>query len=172
MSGRFRVGAALAGVVVLTAGGLVAANWATAETRTKTDQKADPPVRPDAVRQVTGARSQLVAEALEAQLGPDSGVVGSYYDDAGELVVAVSDLSTAQLVRQIGAIPRLVRFTARQLNAVQSQLNRIAIRSSAGKVRSWYVDPVSGTVIVSVPKGARDSITQRFLSRPRPTATR
>ena len=30
MSGRFRVGAALAGVVVLTAAGLVAANWATA----------------------------------------------------------------------------------------------------------------------------------------------
>jgi hypothetical protein len=165
MSGRFRVGVALAGVVVLTAAGLVAANWATAETRTKTDQKADPPGRPDAVRQVTGARSQLVAESLEAQLGPDSGVVGSYYDAAGELVVAVSDLSTAQLVRQIGAIPHLVRFTARQLNAVQSQLNRIAIGSSAGKVRSWYVDPVSGTVIVSVPKGARDSITKRFLSR-------
>ena len=43
MSGRFRFGAALAGVVVLTAGGLVAANWATAETRTKpTGQKSDP----------------------------------------------------------------------------------------------------------------------------------
>jgi streptogrisin C len=39
MSGRFRVGAALAGVVVLTAGGLVAANWATADTRTATGQQ-------------------------------------------------------------------------------------------------------------------------------------
>ncbi len=33
MSGRYRVGAAFAGVVVLTAAGLVAANWANAESR-------------------------------------------------------------------------------------------------------------------------------------------
>ena len=74
MSGRFRVGAALAGVVVLTAGGLVAANWATAETRTKpTGQKSDP------VGKVT-ERSPAVAEALEEHLESDSGVVGSYYE--------------------------------------------------------------------------------------------
>lgn len=172
MSGRFRVGAALAGVVVLTAGGLVAANWATADTRTKptgqkatgqkaTGQKAD---EPDPVGKVT-ERSPLVAEALEEQLGSDSGVVGSYYDDSGSLVVAVSDLTTAELVRQAGAIPRLVRFTISQLNAVQSELNQLASGSSAGKVRSWYVDPLSGTVVVTVPKGAHDAITERFLSR-------
>ncbi|WP_350280618.1 S1 family peptidase [Kribbella sp. HUAS MG21] len=155
MSGRFRVGAALAGVVVLTAGGLVAANWATAETRTKTGAQAAAKTTED----------PLLAETLEAQLRSDAGVVGSYYDDAGELIVAVSDLSTAALVRQIGAIPHLVKYTADQLNAVQGELNRLATTSSAGKVRSWYVDPVSGTVVVSVPEKARDSITQRFLSR-------
>ena len=80
-------------------------------------------------------------------------------------MVAVSDLSTAQLVRQAGAIPKLVRFTADQLNAVQAELNRLAVGSSAGKVRSWYVDPISGTVVVTVPKGARDLITERFLER-------
>jgi streptogrisin C len=157
MSGRFRVGAALAGVVVLTAGGLTAtnwANWATADMRSTTDHRTvGPTVDP------------LVAETLESELGSDSGVVGSYYDDAGELIVAVSDLSTAELVRQIGAIPRLVKYTARQLNAVQGELNRLATTSSAGKVRSWYVDPVSGTVVVSVPKNAHDSITRRFLDR-------
>lgn len=157
MSGRFRVGAALAGVVVLTAGGLVAANWATAETRSKSGQ-ADP------VGQVTD-QSPLVAEALEAQLGSDSGVVGSYYDETGQLVVSVSDLTTAQLVRDAGAIPRLVRFTARQLTAVQNELNQLARGSSAGMVRSWYVDPVSGTVVVTVPTGAHDLITERFLTR-------
>ncbi|NIK56134.1 S1 family peptidase [Kribbella shirazensis] len=155
MSGRFRVGAALAGVVVLTAGGLAAANWATAETRSKSGHQAAAKTTAD----------PLLAETLEAQLGSDAGVVGSYYDDAGELIVAVSDLSTAALVRQIGAIPHLVKYTARQLNAVQGELNRLAATSSAGKVRSWYVDPVSGTVVVSVPEKARDSITQRFLSR-------
>lgn len=156
MSGRFRVGAALAGVVVLTTAGLVAANWANAESRSK------PAGQSGAVGQVT-ERSPL--DALDAQLGSGGGVVGSYYDDAGELVVAVSDLTTAQLVREAGAIPRLVRFTADQLNAVQAELNRLATGSSAGKVRSWYVDPVSGTVVVTVPKGARDLITKRFLRR-------
>ena len=159
MSGRFRVGAALAGVVVLTAGGLVAANWATAETRTKpTGQKSDP------VGKVT-ERSPAVAEALEEHLEPDSGVVGSYYDDAGDLVVAVSDLTAAELVREAGAIPRLVRFTIGQLTAVQRELDQLATGSSAGKVRSWYVDPVSGTVVVTVPTGAHDQLTERFLSR-------
>ncbi|TDW88528.1 S1 family peptidase [Kribbella sp. VKM Ac-2566] len=160
MSGRFRVGAALAGVVVLTAGGLAAANWATADTRNKTG--------PQTAHQKQAAKTAvdpLVVETLESELGSDSGVVGSYYDDSGELIVAVSDLSTAALVRRIGAVPRLVKFTAEQLNAVQGELNRLAVSSSAGKVRSWYVDPVSGTVVVSVPRGVHDSITERFLSR-------
>ena len=152
MSGRFRVGAALAGAVVLTAAGLVAANWATADSHPAE-------IKPG---QLTD-QSPLVAETLEAELGAKA--VGSYYDDAGELVVAVSDLSTAQLVREAGAIPKLVRFTADQLNAVQAELNRLATGSSAGKVRSWYVDPISGTVVVTVPKGARDLITERFLER-------
>ncbi len=154
MSGRFRIGAALAGVVVLTAGGLAAANWATADVRTaKPKTSAKTPVDP------------LVAETLESELGSDSGVVGSYYDETGELVVAVSDLSTAALVRQIGAVPRLVKYTAHQLNAVQGELNHLATTSSAGKVRSWYVDPVTGTVVVLVRKNAHDLITERFLSR-------
>jgi hypothetical protein len=160
MSGRFRVGAALAGVVVLTAGGLAAANWAGADTRNKTG--------PQTAHQKQAAKTAvdpLVVETLESELGSDSGVVGSYYDDSGELIVAVSNLSTAALVRRIGAVPRLVKFTAEQLNAVQGELNRLAVTSSAGKVRSWYVDPVSGTVVVSVPRGVHDSITDRFLSR-------
>ncbi|GAA1135103.1 S1 family peptidase [Kribbella jejuensis] len=155
MSGRLRIGAAVAGVVVLTAGGLAAANWATADTRTKTAPRAD----------VKRPADPLVAKTLESELGSDSGFVGSYYDDSGELIVAVSDVSTAALVRQIGAIPRLVKYTAHQLNAVQGELNHLASNSSAGKVRSWYVDPVTGTVVVSVPKNAHDPITQRFLSR-------
>jgi len=152
MSGRFRFGAALAGAVVLTAAGLVAANWATADSEPSGAKPGE-----------LTAKSPLVADTLETELG--SRAVGSYYDEAGELVVAVSDLATADLVRAAGAIPRLVRFTADQLNAVQSELNRLASGSSAGKVRSWYVDPVSGTVVVTVPRGARDLITQRFLDR-------
>ena len=152
MSGRFRIGAALAGAVVLTTAGLVAANWATADTHPAEVKPAQP-----------ADRSPLPADALKTQLG--SKVVGSYYDDAGDLVVAVSDLAAAAQVREAGLIAKLVRFTADQLNAVQSRLDHLAIGSGAGKVRSWYVDPVSGTVVVNVPKGARDAITKRFLAR-------
>ncbi len=152
MSGRFRVGAALAGAVVLTAAGLVAANWATADTHPAEVKPAE-----------STDRSPLLADAVETQLG--SKVVGSYYDDAGDLVVAVSDLAAAEQVRAAGAIAKLIRFTADQLNAVQSRLDQLAIASSPGKVRSWYVDPVSGTVVVNVLKGAHDAITKRFLAR-------
>ncbi len=77
----------------------------------------------------------------------------------------MSDTATAELVRAAGAIPKLVRFTAAELNSVQAELNRLAVKSRAGKVRSWYVDPITGTVVVTVPKGARDVLTQRFLQR-------
>ena len=48
--------------------------------------------------------------ALEASSA--RGSVGSYFDDSGDLVVAVSDEATAPLVRAAGAIPKLVRYTA------------------------------------------------------------
>lgn len=151
MSGRFRVGAALTGIVALTAAGLIAANGA----------QADPKVVATPGQQLLQVQDQ--AQSLEGKLG--SHVVGSYLDDAGDLVVAVSDEATAELVRAAGAIPRLVGYTFEQLRAVQRQLDDIATDSSAGKVRSWYVDPVSGTVVVTVPQGAHDSVTQRFLRK-------
>jgi streptogrisin C len=155
MSGRFRVGAALTGIVALTAAGLIAANGA----------QADAPVGaaklPTADQRVLQVQDQ--AQALDGKLG--SRAIGSYVDDTGALVVAVSDEATAALVRQAGAVPRLVRYTAGQLLAVQAQLDHLATSSTAGQVKSWYVDPISGTVVVSVPNGVDDSITKRFLRK-------
>lgn len=155
MSGRFRVGAALTGIVVLTAAGLVAANGAQADGEVATAKL------PAADQQLLQVQNQ--AQALEGKLG--SRAVGSYLDDAGSLVVSVSDEATADVVRQAGAIPRLVRYTLEQLLAVKSQLDDIATSSSAGRVRSWYVDPISGTVVVTTPSGTKDPITQRFLRK-------
>src|SRR5689334_1850103 len=160
MSGRYRVGAALAGAAVLTAAGLVAANWATADDA-KHRVAQGPRVEP--TKLIGQKKSSLTAEALQSELG--SRAVGSYYDSAGDLVVAVSDAATAELVRAAGAVPKLVRFTAAELNSVQAELNRLAVKSRAGKVRSWYVDPITGTVVVNVPQGARDLFTQRFVER-------
>ncbi|MGC4937553.1 S1 family peptidase [Kribbella sp. DT2] len=158
MSGRCRVGAAVAGIVALTAAGLIAANGAQAESRagqagTVESQDAD----------VLQQQGILKAAAMETQFG--SRIVGSYLDDAGELVVSVSDEATAELVRAAGAVPRLVKFTATELQSVQRDLDKLAVGSTAGKVKSWYVDPISGTVVVSVPDGAKDLRTQRFLRR-------
>jgi streptogrisin C len=149
MSGRFRVGAALTGVVALTAAGLIAANGAQADRQTQASNPAT---------ELLQNRQVLAADDVESQLG--SSVIGSYFDDAGELVVAVSDLAA-------GAIPKLVQFTAAQLNSVQSELDDVATGSSAGKVKSWYVDPVSGTVVVTAPPNARDPLTERFLKKAR-----
>ncbi|GAA0579646.1 S1 family peptidase [Kribbella sandramycini] len=157
MSGRYRAGAALAGAALLTAAGLAAASWATADDR---GPAAKPRVEPT---KLIGKSPLAAADAVEAQVGERA--VGAYYDSTGELVVAVSDAATAELVRAAGAVPKLVRHTAAELGAVQAELNKLADRQTAGKVRSWYVDPISGTVVVSVPKGARDVFTERFLRR-------
>jgi streptogrisin C len=155
MAGRFRVGAALTGIVVLTAAGLIAANGAQADSHAARAKAAGGV-------QLAGQDQQLLqAEELDTRLG--SRAVGSYFDDSGELVVAVSDQATAALVREAGAIPKLVRFTAAELFSVQSELDHLATGSSAGQVRSWYVDPLTGTVVVTVPTGARDLLTKRFL---------
>jgi streptogrisin C len=162
MSGRFRVGAALTGIVALTAAGLIAANGAQADSQTgavgRGKHSLQTAVAPDRLLQ-----TQDQAQGLEGKLG--SRIVGSYLDDAGDLVVAVSDEATAELVRAAGAIPRLVRYTADQLLAIKLKLDDVATGSSAGKVRSWYVDPKSGTVVVTVPSSAHDSVTQRFLRK-------
>lgn len=159
MSGRFRVGAALTGIVVLTAAGLIAANGAQADQRKAGAVGAAK--LPTADQQLLQVQDR--AQALDGKLG--SRTIGSYVDDTGALVVAVSDEATALLVRQAGAVPKLVRYTAEQLFAVQAQLDHVALSSTAGQVKSWYVDPITGTVVVSVPTGARDSITKRFLRK-------
>jgi streptogrisin C len=155
MSGRFRVGAALTGIVVLTAAGLIAANGAQADPQVG---KVKLPV-PD--QELVRDQQLVQAADLESKLG--SRAVGSYFDASGDLVVAVSDQATAAAVRAAGAIPKLVRFTATELQSVQGELDHLATGSSAGQVKSWYVDPVTGTVVVTVPSGARDLLTKRFL---------
>ena len=162
MPGRLRVGAALCGVVALTAAGLIAANGAQADLRGGAVGRAGDVSVPDPADVLL--QEQLVkADAVETELGTRA--VGSYLDDAGELIVAVSDQATAELVRAAGAIPKLVAFTAEQLGDVQRELDQIATGSNAGEVRSWFVDPMSGTVVVTVPSGARSLATQRFLKK-------
>jgi streptogrisin C len=161
MSGRFRVGAALTGIVVLAAAGLIAANGAQADPQTGAVGRARDANLSGQDGQLLQDQQLLQAGDLESKLG--SRAIGSYFDDSGELIVAVSDQATAELVRQAGAIPKLVRYTAAELYSVQAELDHLATGSGAGQVKSWYVDPLSGTVVVTAPTGAGDLLTKRFL---------
>jgi streptogrisin C len=154
MSTRFRVGLALGGIAALTAAGLTAANVATG---------APPdPVIPPVVDQLH--QRTLQATGLEQRLG--GGTLGSYVDQAtGKVVVSISDPAAAGIVRDAGAVPKLVRYTAAQLGSVKGRLDRLATGSGAGQVRSWYVDPASGTVVLKVDPAAKDAATTRFLNQ-------
>jgi streptogrisin C len=111
---------------------------------------------------LTGIAALVIAAAPASAGSAQPDVVGSYLS-GGKLVVAVSDAASAEAVRRTGATPKLVRYTAAQLTGVQRQLDGLARAGRAGKARSWYVDPVSGTVVVKVPKGATDPTTAAFL---------
>jgi streptogrisin C len=87
----------------------------------------------------------------------------------GAALTAIVVLTAAGLVVANGAQadPEPVPFTAAQLDSVQSALDQVATTSGAGQVRSWYVDPLSGTVVVTVDPRAGDKATQRFLRQAR-----
>lgn len=159
-SQRLRFGViSFTGFIALAAAGLVAANGAQA------NQTADPVVPSipgvDQLQQRT-----LKAVGLEKQLGGNT--LGSYIDrSTGRIVVAVSDAASADAVRRAGAVPKLVKYTAAQLGTVKTRLDGIATKTGAGQVRSWYVDPATGTVMVKVTAGAKDAATQRFLKQAR-----
>jgi streptogrisin C len=106
-----------------------------------------------------------VLTPVAAQAAPSPGVVGSFLDH-GRLVVSVSDTVAADRIRRAGAEPRLVRNPAAALSAVMTELDDLARAGKAGRARSWYVDPVSGTVVVKVEGPAvADAVTAGFLRR-------
>ena len=97
--------------------------------------------------------------------------VGSYLDDTGALVLTVTDTATADAIRRAGGTVRIVRHTLEELTGVQHELDELGRTGRAGKARTWYVDPVSDTVVVKVPPGANDPATRRFLATARSHST-
>ncbi|WP_323097155.1 S1 family peptidase [Intrasporangium sp. YIM S08009] len=84
--------------------------------------------------------------ALERSLGARA--AGSYIDAAtGRLVVNVVDARSAASVRQAGATPRLVDRSSAALAAVE----RAARQRAGSDVVASYTDPVTNSVVVTVP---------------------
>ncbi|MFY1650125.1 S1 family peptidase [Solwaraspora sp. WMMB762] len=85
------------------------------------------------------------ALALADRLGDRS--AGAYQDQAtGDLVVTVTDETAARVVRAAGGVARTVERGADDLARVTGALSR----SAAVPGTSWYADPVSNQVVVSV----------------------
>ncbi|WP_425579591.1 S1 family peptidase [Streptomyces coacervatus] len=105
-----------------------------------------------------------VERKAERAAGPSYG--GSWFDAAsGRLTVAVTRGANAEAVRATGATVRLVRHSARQLDAAKAHID--ALKAPAG-VGSWYVDVKANKVVVNVVAANRDDNDVRaFLARAR-----
>lgn len=114
------------------------------------------------------ARRRMTAEAvgarLEKRLSEELGATfgGAWMnEDGSKLVVGITDAASAEHVRGLGAEPRLVTRSARQLDQVKSALDRNA-RRAGRTVHAWYVDVTTNSVVVLAQdkalSGARDFV--------------
>ncbi|MFD3451430.1 S1 family peptidase [Streptomyces sp. NPDC058691] len=125
------------------------------------------------------ARERLRDEAAATRLEPaarraaGAAYGGSWYDaESGRLVVAVVGTRGAEAVRGTGAAVRVVRHTARELDAVKAGLDRTARAAAApAGVTGWRVDPRANRVVVDVRAGAEHAAaTEAFVARARRAA--
>ncbi|KIR61187.1 MULTISPECIES: S1 family peptidase [Micromonospora] len=94
--------------------------------------------------QAAPAASPDAAATLAERLGDRS--AGTYADASGRMVVTVTDAAAARQVRASGAIAKLVKRGAAELDRATAELERSAkIPGTA-----WWTDPVTNQVVVSV----------------------
>ncbi len=154
-----RLAARATGSVALAAG-MFAALAAPATSEPEPATKAGTPF--DALRRDLGltadqARQRLNLEAVANRADAAlRGVLqesfgGTHYDaELGKLVVGVTDPGAFGAVRAEGAEPRLVEFSAQQLDAVQRGLRNAPAPEA---VSGWYVESRSDSVVVTTAPG-------------------
>ncbi|WP_030829163.1 S1 family peptidase [Streptomyces hygroscopicus] len=118
------------------------------------------------------ARRRLSQEAAAMKLEPKAkraagtSYGGSWFDaDSGKLVVGVTSAERAESVRATGATTRIVRHSAKALDAAKARLDKKAGKKAApAGVSSWSVDPRAGSVVVRVRAGHEgDAAVRAFL---------
>ncbi|MBO4255758.1 S1 family peptidase [Streptomyces griseorubiginosus] len=116
----------------------------------------------------TRLAQEKTATAVErkAKRAAGSAYGGSWFDAVrGRLTVAVTRRANVDAVRATGADVRLVKYSARQLDAAKTRID--ALSAPAG-ISNWYVDPKAGSVVVDVVSAHRDDNDVRtFLARAR-----
>ncbi|MCX5053290.1 MULTISPECIES: S1 family peptidase [unclassified Streptomyces] len=164
---------------------LLLGTWATASTvpASASDSPAHPTEAPASAQLLSAmqhdlgltksqAEARLAAEktatAVErkARRAAGSSYGGSWFDaESGELTVAVTRGADTVAVRATGATVRLVRHSARQLDAVRARID--ALSAPAG-VSSWHVDAKANKVVVNVVTAHRgDNDVRSFLASAR-----
>ncbi|GGZ44561.1 S1 family peptidase [Streptomyces bluensis] len=124
-------------------------------------------------RSQTEARlaAEKTATAVERKAkraaGPSYG--GSWFDaESGKLTVAVTRGADTEAIRATGATVRLVRHSARQLDAAKARIDEL---SAPAGVSSWHVDPKANKVVVNVVTPRQDdNDVQAFLAQARQAA--
>ncbi|MFJ9118699.1 S1 family peptidase [Streptomyces sp. NPDC102394] len=118
------------------------------------------------------ARTRLAAEKTattverKAKRAAGASYGGSWFDPAtGRLTVAVTRGANTEAVRATGATVKLVRHSARRLDAAKARIDALSAPAGVG---SWYVDPKANKVVVDVVAAHRDDNDVRaFLARAR-----
>ncbi|MGW1193412.1 S1 family peptidase [Streptomyces sp. NPDC002559] len=118
------------------------------------------------------ARARLAAEKTatavqgKAQRAAGSSYAGSWFDPAtGKLNVAVTDGRRVGAVEAAGASARVVRHSARQLDATKARIDKM---SAPAGVSSWHVDPKANRVVVGVVASAQgDNDVRAFVAKAR-----
>lgn len=164
---------------------LLLGGWATASTVQAS--AADSPSRPaeppasapllSAMRHELGlprgqaeacVAAEKAATAVErkAKRAAGSPYGGSWFDTtSGRLTVAVTRGANTDAVRATGATVRLVRHSARQLDATKAHIDALSAPTGIG---SWYVDVKADQVVVNVVAAhRRDNDVRTFLARAR-----
>ncbi|MFE7469416.1 S1 family peptidase [Streptomyces sp. NPDC057499] len=120
------------------------------------------------------ARARLAAEKTaravrgKARRAAGPSYAGAWFDPAtNRLTVAVTDARASDAVRAYGASVRLVRHTARQLDAAKERIDGL---TAPDGVSGWHVDPKANRVVVDVVASAvSDNDVRAFVDRARAT---
>jgi streptogrisin C len=94
----------------------------------------------------------VVLAAAESSLADRLGdAFGNSWLDAttGKLTVGTTDASMVEAIRASGAVPRLVKHSAAQLDGVVTKLDK-SLATRPASVTEWYVDAPTNSVVVSV----------------------
>jgi streptogrisin C len=174
--------ARLTGVALLAAGAAIAlsvpaiAGPAAVNVASPADTESYSPELLQAVQRDLGlnadqARTRLATDAKSGELeGKVKDALGDKFAGAwidslsGKLTVGTTDTAKADAARALGAVARVVKFSAQQLAGTKAVLDSL---SAPASVTSWRVDDASNTVVVEVNRNTRDAAAEAFLATAR-----